>query len=197
MGKKEKDIKEKTFVCPWWIGYFLINPLRKLSQPPEKILSPYIMKGMQVLEVGPGMGYFSLTLAKLVGYEGRIVCVDLQEKMLMKLRKRARRKELHNIIETRICSEKDLNLNDYQNTFDFALAFAVMHEVPDQENFLKQIWDSLKPESKLLISEPTGHVNEQEMTQTTQYATNVGFQILEHPEIKSSRSVLLLKSKED
>jgi len=55
--------------------------MRRLFQDPETILSPYIKSGMKVLEVGPGMGFFSLPMARLIGETGRIYCVDLQEKM--------------------------------------------------------------------------------------------------------------------
>lgn len=70
----------KKHICPWYVGYLLANPLRRLFQNPKNILRPFIKEGMTILEVGPGMGFFSLPLAKFVGETGRVVCVDLQEK---------------------------------------------------------------------------------------------------------------------
>jgi ubiquinone/menaquinone biosynthesis C-methylase UbiE len=78
-------------VCPWWAGYLLANPLRRLLQKPEKIVSPYLRNGMTVLEIGPGMGFFTLPMARIVGASGRIICVDIQEKMIAGLMRRARR----------------------------------------------------------------------------------------------------------
>ena len=46
---------------------------------------------MTVLEPGPGMGFFTLELARIVGPEGRVVAVDVQPKMVEGLQKRARR----------------------------------------------------------------------------------------------------------
>ena len=43
-------------ICPWWLGYFLVSPLRKLMQNPGSILTPYVKRGMQVMDVGSGMG---------------------------------------------------------------------------------------------------------------------------------------------
>jgi hypothetical protein len=43
-------------VCPWWIGYFLVSPMRRWLQNPEELIKPYITPGMIVLEPGPGMG---------------------------------------------------------------------------------------------------------------------------------------------
>jgi len=67
-------------VCPWWLGYVLASPLRRLFLDPVKLLSPYVQAGMTVLEPGPGMGFFTLELARLVGPAGRVVAVDIQPK---------------------------------------------------------------------------------------------------------------------
>ena len=80
-----------TPVCPWWLGPLLANPLRRLVQDPAAILAPHVREGMTVLEPGCGMGFFSLPLARLVGPGGRVVCVDLQRKMIEGLRRRAKR----------------------------------------------------------------------------------------------------------
>ena len=39
-------------VCPWWGGYFIDNPLRRLFHNPEKIVGPYVQPGMTVMDVG-------------------------------------------------------------------------------------------------------------------------------------------------
>ena len=39
-------------VCPWWLGYLLGAPLRRLMQDPRKVLAPYVREGMTVLEPG-------------------------------------------------------------------------------------------------------------------------------------------------
>jgi hypothetical protein len=54
-------------VCPWWLGYVLASPLRGLLENPNQIVEPYVREGMTVLEPGPGMGFFTLPLARLVG----------------------------------------------------------------------------------------------------------------------------------
>ena len=77
-------------VCPWWLGYLLASPLRRLLQDPVEIVKPYAEEGMTVLDVGCGMGFFSLPLANLVGEKGRVVCIDLQDKMIKGLLGRAK-----------------------------------------------------------------------------------------------------------
>jgi ubiquinone/menaquinone biosynthesis C-methylase UbiE len=76
-------------VCPWWVGYILASPIRKLAQNPAPMLKPFVRIGMTVLEPGPGMGFFTLELARLVGPEGRVIAVDVQPQMITGLRRRA------------------------------------------------------------------------------------------------------------
>ena len=78
-------------VCPWWLGYLLASPIRKILQNPGTILAPYVTPGMCVMDIGCAMGFFSLPLACMVGPRGKVICVDLQEKMIEELETRARK----------------------------------------------------------------------------------------------------------
>lgn len=129
----------KRHVCPWWIGYFLLNPLRKLRQNPEKILSPFVGEGMRCVDAGSAMGYFSLPMAGLTGPNGKVYCVDLQERMLSALTKRASRAGVETSIEIRQAGFDSLNIDDLKETVDFVLAFAVVHEVPDAGRFFQSL----------------------------------------------------------
>jgi len=180
-------------VCPWWIGYFLASPIRRLSQDPDKILSPYIKEGMKILDAGCAMGFFSIPLAGLVGEEGNVLCVDLQEKMTRSIEKRARKAGLIDRIETRNCSGTSLGISDISEAIDFALAFAVVHEVPDRTKFFSEIYNTLKPGAIFLIAEPKGHVSEKYFEQTISAAEETGFKVSDRPEIKRSLSVLFKK----
>jgi len=179
--------------CPWWLGYFLISPLRKFSQNPDRILAPYLKPGMKVLEVGPGMGFFSLSIAKQVGQSGQIYCVDLQEKMLSALKKRAAKVHVDSIIDTRLCSTESLKVQDLHGQINFALAFAVCHEVPDKTKLFKEIYDSLKTDGQLLISEPIFHVKREAFNATVKVAMDAGFSMVAEPKIPKGHSVLLKK----
>jgi len=65
-----------THVCPWWLGPLLASPVRKLVQDPARILAPHVREGMTVLEPGPGMGFFTIELARRVGPRGRVIAVE-------------------------------------------------------------------------------------------------------------------------
>jgi ubiquinone/menaquinone biosynthesis C-methylase UbiE len=176
--------------CPWWLGYLLITPLRRLVENPRARLAPYVREGMLVLEPGPGMGFFTLELARLVGPSGRVVAVDLQEKMLAGLRRRAQRVGLEGRIETRCCTHDDLGIDDLAGRVDLVVLFHMLHEVPDQTRFLRAIHSALKPGGGALIVEPRGHVSIEAFQASLTLATNVGFTVAEPAQGRGLRALL-------
>lgn len=184
---------QKKHMCPWWLGYVLLIPFRRFAQDPQNILSPFVREGMMVLEVGPGMGYFTLTLARLVGASGKVICVDVQEKMLGALQRRAKRAGLYDRISAVLADEGSLRLERFAGKVDFAIAFAVAHEVPDQARLFEQTAQSLRPGAVLLFSEPTGHVTPEGFQKSVAIARSKGFEETNQLHIKRSLTVLLRK----
>lgn len=180
-------------ICPWWLGYLLAAPMRKLSQNPAKILSPYIKEGDTVLDAGSAMGFFSLPMAQLVGESGHVVSIDLQERMIRGLKKRAIRVGVEKRMEMRVCTQVSLCIDDLGEKVDFALAFAVVHEVPDAGRFLREIHSSLRKGGLFLFSEPTGHVTKEAFDDTLAVAREAGFRNMGSPVIRRSHSTLLTK----
>ena len=180
-------------VCPSWMGYILLNPLRKFFENPDKIFGPFVREGMIVLEPGCGMGYFTLPLARMVGVQGRVVAAEIQDKMLSVLSRRARRAGLLDRLDLRHIKEDGLGVEDLSGKVDFTAAIHVVHEVPDQAVFFKEVWEALKPEGKLLVIEPKGHISQGEFEKTVATATEVGFSIDAFPVTEGSRKSLLIK----
>jgi ubiquinone/menaquinone biosynthesis C-methylase UbiE len=182
-------------VCPWWLGYFLLSPVRQLWQDPRALLAPHVKEGQTVLEPGPGMGFFTLELARLVGPAGRVVAIDVQPEMFPRLRRRAQRAGLLDRIETRLAVGPDLRIGDLAGKVQFALAFAVVHELPDVDAFFAQVAAALSPEGQLLVAEPRGRVSEAEFRQTLASAVTAGFRISNRPTVSRSRAALLARSR--
>jgi ubiquinone/menaquinone biosynthesis C-methylase UbiE len=174
-------------VCPWWVGYLLASPIRRLIHNPEKILAPHIREGMTVLEIGPGMGFFTIPAARMVGESGRVIAADLQEKMLKVLAKRAARAGVANRVITVQCDQNSLGVSD---PVDLCIAFYVVHEVPDASVLFSQIKAVLKPAGRLIIAEPTGHVSEKEFQDTLTMAAAAGLKHIGQPKIPRSRTGL-------
>jgi ubiquinone/menaquinone biosynthesis C-methylase UbiE len=169
----------------------LASPIRRLLQDPEEIVRPYVKEGMSVMDIGCGMGFFSLPLAKLAGETGRVVSVDLQEKMIKGLLRRALKAGLSDRIDARICRQDSLGADDLAGKIDFALAFALVHEVPDKERLFAEIYNALKQTGEFLLAEPKGHVSNPDFEKTTAIAQGTGFEVLRALKIPRSRAVLL------
>jgi ubiquinone/menaquinone biosynthesis C-methylase UbiE len=177
-------------VCPWWLCFTFDNIFRKLIHDPYKILSPYIKAGDTVLDVGPGMGYFTIPLAKMAGVNGRVIAADIQEHMLLALKKRAERAGVDKRVIVHLSSSDSLGIKEQVN---FILAFWMVHEVPDKQRFLSELFSVLKDNGTFLLVEPVIHVPKANFAETVNLAVQAGFTICAQPEIFLSRAVLLVK----
>ena len=184
-------------ICPWWVGYLLAGPLRRLLCDPAALLAPYVREAMTVLEPGPGMGFFTLELARRVGPTGRVVAVDIQPKMIDGLKRRAAKAGLAERIDARVAPRPDtLGVGDLSNAVDFVLAFAVVHEIPSASVFFRESAQVLKPGALLLLAEPAGHVDQAEFASELEAAAEAGFAIVARPSIRRSSAALLQRSGE-
>lgn len=173
--------------CPWWFGYTFDNPIRRLFHDPNAILGDYVAPGQTVVDIGCGLGYFSLALARLVGPGGRVIAVDIQSQMVQRARRRACRQDLADRIDFRQCDPNRLGVD---SPADFVLAFWMIHEVTDPESLLEEVKSILRPHGRFLIVEPKGHVSADRFEKTVQQALSVGYVVSEGPEIRFSRSVI-------
>jgi ubiquinone/menaquinone biosynthesis C-methylase UbiE len=181
-------------VCPWWLGYFLIFPLRRWWQNPAEILEGYVRPGMTALEPGPGMGFFTLELLRLVGPSGRVIAVDIQPKMIERLKRRAAKAGLVKCLDARLASPESMALTDLAASVDFTLAFAVVHEFPDARKFFRQIAAVSKPGASLLLAEPPGHVKSAKFESELNAACESGFGLHSRPSVPRSHAALLQKN---
>ena len=134
--------------------------------------------------------YFSIAMAKMVGDTGKIISVDLQQKMLEILISRARKARVANRIATLLCEENEITI---PAEVDFALAFWMSHETPDEFNFFQQVHALLKKSGKFLLAEPKLHVTAVEFEKTVALAQKTGFKHLASPVISLSHAALFAK----
>lgn len=177
--------------CPWWFGYTFDNPFRGLVHDPSAILGDLVRPGYTAVDVGCGLGFFTLAMAKLVGPGGRVIAVDVQLEMLERTRRRAERRGLVDRIKFCQCAPDRLGI---EGVADFVLAFWMVHEVSQLEAFLAEVRALLRPSGHLLIAEPRGHVPESSFAGTVQRVREAGFEVDLGPTVRFSRSVLCAPS---
>jgi len=182
-----EKLKDKKRVCPWWLCFTFDNPIRKIIHDPVEILSPYLHKGDAVIDIGPGMGYFTIPLAQLVGLSGRVTAIDIQPKMLSALVSRAQKKGVSDRIKTHLASPDSIG---FYEKADFILAFWMAYEVPDQQRFLSEIRNLMKPDGLFLLVEHLIHVSKKNFSRALETAKELGFVIKESPKIRMSQSAL-------
>jgi ubiquinone/menaquinone biosynthesis C-methylase UbiE len=176
-------------ICPWWLAYSFDNPLRKFLHDPEAMLSNYVKEGMTVADIGCGMGYFSLAMAKMVG-TGTVIAVDIQQEMLDILRKRAEKRSVVRNIRLVHAEKDDIGIKE---PVDFVLAFWMVHETGNIRRFLGQVSSVLKQGGTMLVAEPRLHVSSKKFQETLQQARDAGFEVSEGPKVGLSRSAVLTK----
>jgi ubiquinone/menaquinone biosynthesis C-methylase UbiE len=177
----------KDEVCPWWLIRTFDNPLRRLLQKPDEILKGLVKEGDTAVDIGCGIGYFTIPLARMVGKSGKVIAVDLQEKMLKGMEKRAVKNSLKDRIISHKCTPGSL---DVKEPADFILAFYMVHEVPDQERFFGEIKQMLKPAGHILVVEPGMHVKADAFEKTVKTAQSCGLNLVALPRFSFSRAAV-------
>jgi ubiquinone/menaquinone biosynthesis C-methylase UbiE len=179
-------------LCPWWFAYTFDNPVRRMLHKPEKVLGSYVKEGMTVVDIGCGMGHFSIGMARLVGPNGRVISVDLQQKMLDRVKRRAVRGGVGDRISLRLCKVGDIGVSEQA---DFVLTFWMAHEVPDAKIMFGQIHAIVNDGGRWLLAEPRLHTSLDRFEKIVSEAVASGFSVVARPAITMSYAAVLEKSR--
>jgi ubiquinone/menaquinone biosynthesis C-methylase UbiE len=145
MGRPIADVM--TFHGADW----LVRPEREQEEQPEAMLDALkIAAGATVADVGAGVGYTSLKLARRVGPTGTVYATDVQPEMLRMLVDNARAAGIRNVKPIR-CTTVDPKLPEGQ--LDLILMVDVYHECSDPEATLQGLRKALKPGGRLVLVE--------------------------------------------
>lgn len=137
--------------CPASQSWVLDNPLAEANAR-SLLARMNLSPGMKVLDVGCGIGRLSIPIAERVGPDGEVVALDLQQKMLDKLEKRAADRGVTNI-RAFVGGAGEGKLQE--TGFDLAILVSVLGEIPPgrREAALREIHTALKPGAILSVTE--------------------------------------------
>lgn len=134
-----------------------------------------LVRGMRILDVGAGIGRFSIPMAKKVGPEGEVVALDSQHEMLEMVSRRAAEAGVGNI--NTIEREAGEGLLE-QDSFDLAVLASVLGEIPEERRLpaLLEIREALKPGGVLFVVEMPADPHYQTIRATKRLGEMAGFE---------------------
>ena len=133
---------------------WLMRPEREQEEQPDAMIDALkIPKGATVADVGAGVGYTSLRLAKRVGETGTVLATDVQPKMLLALAENVKAAGARNIKPIRATATAT-GLPD--DKVDLILMVDVYHELGDPETSLRLFRKALKTGGRLVLVEFRG-----------------------------------------
>jgi ubiquinone/menaquinone biosynthesis C-methylase UbiE len=131
---------------PW-----LDRPEREDQERPSTVLDALKLQGGEVVaDLGAGSGYFTFRIAPRVGGTGKVLAVEIQDKMLQTIRQRAQALKVTNV-EAVKGSETDPNLP--VNGVDLVLMVDVYHELAYPFEVMSKIREALKPGGRVVFVE--------------------------------------------
>ena len=134
--------------APW-----LVRPERIEEEEPDKAIDALDLKpGMNVADIGAGVGYMSFKMARKIG-NGKVYAVDIQPGMIEKLKENAAREKITNVVPI-LGEVADPKVPAGQ--IDLAIMVDVYHELSEPQKMLAQIRKALKPNGRLVLLEYRG-----------------------------------------
>ena len=188
--KKAAASDAKPGICSMEHAHQLDNPFRKLGHNAGRLFKKYINKGDTVIDVGCGTGIFSIGIAKMVGEQGKVLAVDLQQGMLDIVAEKIKGSKYEKTIELIKSGAESTGLTE---PADFIIAFYLVHEVPSAENFFKEMHSLLKAGKYLYIAEPPHHTTTESFAEMITVAGKCGFEIAAKPTVIMGRTAVFCR----
>jgi putative heme-binding domain-containing protein len=130
---------------------WLTRANRDAQERPEALLDALeIAPGITAADLGAGAGYFTWRLAQRVGPSGKVLAVDIQQRMLDRIAEDIRRRRLSNV-ELILGVDRDPRLPD--GAVDLVLIANAYHEFTEPKAMMAGVLRCLKPDGRLVVIE--------------------------------------------
>jgi ubiquinone/menaquinone biosynthesis C-methylase UbiE len=142
---------EWNAAAPGWKKYG--KDMLKWTAPisDQLIRSSGITSGQTVLDVATGTGEPALTIAKIIGQNGKVIGVDLSPEMIEVAKEEAASQGLTNVVDFQVIKDESLSMFD-DNTFDSVVCRNGLMFMPDPVKALKAFLRVLKPGGKASVT---------------------------------------------
>jgi ubiquinone/menaquinone biosynthesis C-methylase UbiE len=133
---------------------------RLLRDPYEVLDAAGLKQGQDVLEVGPGPGFFTVPAARIVGEEGSVHAADINPLALEKIREKLDREGVTNVVPV-LADATRTGLP--ARSFDLIFVFGLGHAVGDVDEIMTELDRLLRPTGVLSIEgrlKPPSHLFE-------------------------------------
>jgi ubiquinone/menaquinone biosynthesis C-methylase UbiE len=162
--------RKNPSACPYGQRFWVEAPHPIITRDRlRQVLRP--APGERLLEIGPGVGYYTLDMAEWVGPEGKVEIFDLQQEFLDHTTGRATERGLANVVPT----QGDATALPYaDDSMDAAILTAVLGEIPDPTAALREIRRVLKPTGRLVVGELFGDPHFTTLTSLMRQSTEAG-----------------------
>jgi SAM-dependent methyltransferase len=144
--------RKNPSACPYRQRFWVEAPHPVITRSRlREVLGP--QGGEQVLEIGPGTGYYTLEIAEWVGPQGVVEIFDIQQEMLDHTMRRAAERGLENVSATR---GDAVSLPYEDDSFDAVVLVTVLGEIREGDAALREIARVLRPGGRLVVGELVG-----------------------------------------
>ena len=144
--------RKNPSACPYGGRLFLEVPHPLITRTRlNGILVP--LPGEELLEIGPGTGYYSVEVARSLLPGGMLDVLDVQQAMLDHTMRKAFARAIVNLTPTQ-GDARDLPYED--DRFDGAYLVTVLGEIPDQDRALEELYRVVKRGGRVVVGELFG-----------------------------------------
>ena len=128
----------------------------QFSEPKANVLQMGLKEGMKVGELGAGSGHYVLAAAHIVGHNGRVYAVDVQEDLLKHVKDSAHRQHLRNVETVWGNIEKTGGTKLRDQALDAVIIANTLFQLEHKEGVVAEVNRILKPGGRLLVIDWAG-----------------------------------------
>jgi len=152
--RRHSDDLHASGVAFWMISLMHDNPLLPhLKNPYRSLETAGLKPGQKVIEVGCGPGFFTISAAKMVGDNGIIYAVDVNQRAIKRVEEKMRKYGIDNI-KPILGNAADSGLQD--SSIDLAFIFGLRYIAGGLSNLISEMYRVIKSGGILSFEKTTG-----------------------------------------